>query len=84
MGSNASLFPKICEVLAVGMGASSSEFRIPYFMMDAFISVQLYRELPGSIFHMSNCNIPFEAGEPLNESYGPCNLESSTDASSAA
>ena len=32
-GSKLSLFPKICEVEAVGIGATNNEFRTPYLLI---------------------------------------------------
>ena len=64
MGSIHSLYPKICEVDAVGIGANNNELRIPRSRIRVFKSVQSYRSL-GSTPHKSNCNSPREAGDPL-------------------
>ena len=66
-GSKHSLNPKICEVDAVGIGASKSEFRIPCSMIDCFKACQSYRPGVGSTPHISNCSIPFDAGESSND-----------------
>ena len=52
-GSKHSLNPKICEVLAVGMGATRSEFRTPYFIIFPRNEFQSYLSL-GVTFHISN------------------------------
>ena len=40
-GSKDSLFPNICEVEAVGIGAISNEFLMPYFTISFFKLSQL-------------------------------------------
>ena len=67
IGSKHSVLPRICDVLAVGMGARSSEFRRPCFTMRAFKAVQSYRPASGSTPHMSYCRMPWDAGDPKNE-----------------
>ena len=62
MGSIHSLYPRICEVDAVGIGAINNEFLIPYFIIPSFNSCQLYLSL-GVAPHISNCNNPLCAGE---------------------
>ena len=91
IGSKHSLFPKICDVLAVGIGASNREFRRPCCFILSFKLFQLYIFLRytgslsvGSTFHISNCKMPFDAGEPINVSYEPQRNEISIDACNAA
>merc|ERR1712195_256763 len=62
-GSKHSLFPKICDVDAVGIGAINKELRKPCVAMLAFNVTQSQRS-EGVTFHMSYCNCPFEAGDP--------------------
>merc|ERR1712118_3371 len=82
-GSNDSLLPQIWAVLAVGIGATSNEFRIPCCAILAFNSVQFHRPLLGLTFHKSNCNLPSLAGEPAYVSYGPSRSANSHEASQA-
>src|SRR4051812_1437484 len=51
-GSKHSLLPSICEVEAVGIGATSKELRTPYFFTSVFSSVQSQRE-EGVTSHIS-------------------------------
>ena len=51
-----SLFPRICAVEAVGMGASRSEFLTPCCATRAFSADQSHRE-DGVTPHMSYCRI---------------------------
>merc|ERR1719313_411931 len=67
-GSKDSLFPRICAVLAVGIGATRREFRRPCSTILAFNPVQSQRPDFGATFQKSNCNLPLLAGEPLNVS----------------
>ena len=50
--SKASLFPRIYEVEAVGIGATSREFLIPYFLISSLSWDQLW--FFGCTFHISN------------------------------
>merc|ERR1719198_1508879 len=70
-GSNDSLLPSICAVLAVGIGATSKEFRIPCLAIRDLRSDQSHRPELGFTPHMSNCNCPLLAGDPSYVSYGP-------------
>lgn len=83
-GSKHSLLPKICDVEAVGIGASKSELRMPCFCIRAFSFCQSQRPLFGSSPHMSNCKIPYEAGLPTKFLYGPSTIAKSTDDYNAA
>src|SRR5438309_2008242 len=56
-GSKHSLLPKICEVLAVGIGAMSKELRMPYFLISSR-STSHSQRLVGVTFHISNWRIP--------------------------
>ena len=71
IGSKHSLKPKICDVLAVGIGATNNELRNPYSIIYSLRIDQLYRSFVGSTPHISNCNTPFEAGDPSKELYAP-------------
>merc|ERR1740121_850991 len=83
-GSNDSLLPRICAVLAVGIGATNREFRKPCFAIFAFRAVQSHRPLFGVVPQRSNCNLPLLAGEPPYVSYVPSRSAKSQDASQAA
>ena len=72
-GSKHSLNPRICDVLAVGIGATNSELRRPWSQIDFFKAAQSYLLL-GVTPHISNCKTPFDAGEPLNVEYGSFNF----------
>src|SRR5437764_94277 len=65
-----SLLPSICEVLAVGIGASNKEFRTPYFFTSSFSTSHSHRS-PGVTSHISYWKIPWLTGEPSYVSYGP-------------
>src|ERR1051325_6846218 len=78
-GSKHSLLPRICDVEAVGMGASNSELRTPYFFTSSFNTSHSQRLL-GVTPHISNWKIPSETGEPMKLSYGPSMMERSFDA----
>ena len=84
IGSKHSVLPRICDVLAVGIGAKSSEFRNPCFMMRSFREIQSYRPASGSTPHMSYCRMPCDAGDPAKVLYGPSFSAKSHDAVSAA
>jgi len=82
-GSVDSLLPIIWAVDAVGIGANNNELRTPYW--DIFWrSVTQSHRLLGVTPHMSNCNTPWDIGEPSYELYGPDIWASSHDASTAA
>ena len=78
-GSNASLFPNICAVDAVGIGANNNEFLTPYFTT-SFLSV-FQSQLPERSLsfspHISYWKIPFSIGDPEIDSYGPTSLDMS-------
>ena len=75
-GSKHSLFPNICEVDAVGIGATNKEFLTPYCFTSSFNVAHSQRSV-GVTPHMSNWNIPFDTGEPAKVSYGPCSFAKS-------
>lgn len=75
--SNVSLFPRIYDVDAVGIGATNKEFLIPYFFMSSFKEFQSY--ILAYLFQRSNYKSPSLAGDPLKVSYGPCSLANSID-----
>ena len=85
-GSNASLFPKICEVEAVGIGATNNEFLTPCFITSFLKPAQSQRpESSSSLMFQRLCwNSPCEIGEPLKEEYGPSTFDSSIEAVTAA
>merc|ERR1711972_426948 len=83
-GSKLSLLPRIWAVLAVGIGATRSEFRRPCCAIFVFKAVQSQRPLFGVRPHKSNCSWPLLAGEPAKVSYGPSRSDNSHDASHAA
>lgn len=56
--------PRICEVLAVGIGDTNSEFRKPWMRIFAFSPSQSHKPLVGLTFHISNCSKPLDAGDP--------------------
>src|SRR5579862_5619533 len=56
-GSKHSLKPKICEVDAVGMGATSNELRTPCLAI-FFLSLSQSHKSDGSTPHISYCKIP--------------------------
>ena len=62
-GSKHSLLPRIWAVDAVGIGASSSELRTPWFLMRPLSATQSHR-FDGVTPHMSNCSTPLLMGEP--------------------
>ena len=74
-GSKHSLNPRICDVLAVGIGANNVEFLSPFCLIEVFNFTQSYL-LDGSTPHKSNCNIPSDAGEPSKDEYAPRKLGS--------
>ena len=78
-GSKHSLFPKICAVEAVGIGANNSELRTPCSFTSSFKTSHSQRSV-GATFHKSNWNSPFETGDPLIVSYGPSTFAKSFDA----
>jgi len=53
-GSKLSLFPKTCEVEAVGIGARSNEFLAPNFMTSYLSFSQSYLFDAGVTFQRSN------------------------------
>lgn len=53
-GSKLSLFPRIYEVEAVGIGASNKEFLAPYFITSSFNCSQSYLPEVGFLSHKSN------------------------------
>ncbi|MNL10697.1 hypothetical protein D3C87_1315040 [compost metagenome] len=65
-GSKHSLLPKICEVDAVGIGATNKELYTPSLTTFLRNASQSQRPLSGVTFHKSNWNLPFDNGEPLN------------------
>ena len=86
IGSKHSLLPRICDVLAVGIGASSSELRMPQRAMSAFSVAQSQRPLSvlSATSHMSYCSRPSEAGEPTNVVYAPRHFVSASSSGSSA
>ncbi len=60
-----SLLPRICDVEAVGMGATSNELRMPCLITSAF---RVYRSSGGLAQQRSNWNSPLDVGEPGNVS----------------
>ena len=65
-GSKHSLLPRICEVDAVGMGATSSELRTPLAAIFSRRPVQSWRSPPGISVtpHISGWRMPLDTGEP--------------------
>ncbi len=53
-GSKLSLFPKIYDVEAVGIGATRSEFLVPCSITSFLKDSQSYLSVGGFSFHMSN------------------------------
>ena len=80
-GSKHSLFPKICEVEAVGIGATNKELRTPFFTTFSRKLSQSQRPELGVTFHISNWKMPLEIGEPSQVEYGPSLIANSMDAS---
>lgn len=76
-GSTLSLLPRICAVEAVGIGATSSEFRRPCSAILAFRPAQSCLS-EGVTPQRSNWRRPSEAGEPSYVSYVPSSLASYT------
>ena len=66
-GSKDSQFPKIYEVLAVGIGATNKEFLKPCNLIYSFKLSQSY-SAEGLTSQRSNYNFPKEAGDPLKVS----------------
>ena len=62
-GSKHSLLPRICEVEAVGIGATSKLFRTPNLAMRSFKLAQSQRSV-GRTFHRSCDKRPWLAGDP--------------------
>ena len=85
-GSNASLFPKICAVDAVGIGATNNEFLTPYFITSFLNAFQSH--LPDKSLsvlpHISYWKIPFSIGDPPIDSYGPNTFAKSLEDVNAA
>src|SRR5262245_52067547 len=85
-GSNASLFPKICEVEAVGIGAINNELRTPFSITSFLNDAQSH--LPDK---SESCNpqrlywnSPCEIGDPAKVEYGPSSFAISIEAVTAA
>ena len=85
-GSKHSLFPKICEVDAVGIGATNNEFLTPFFFISFLSLAQSHLPLKSSSLtpHILCWNSPLEIGEPLYDLYVPSLWASSIDAVKAA
>ena len=66
-GSIDSLLPRICAVDAVGIGATSSELRMPNLTSRALSAAQSKR-FEGVTPQRSNCSWPLLAGEPAKVS----------------
>lgn len=74
-GSTLSLLPKIWAVEAVGIGATSREFRRPCSAILAFRPAQSCLSV-GFTPQRSNWSRPSEAGDPAYVSYVPSSLAS--------
>ncbi|MNF98121.1 hypothetical protein D3C84_809720 [compost metagenome] len=85
-GSNASLFPRICEVEAVGIGATNNELRTPCSITSFLNEAQSQRPDNSSSFipHILYWNSPLDIGEPSNVEYGPSSFAISIEAVTAA
>ncbi len=70
-------------MLAVGIGATSSELRTPCAAMSARSAAQSQRS-DGVTPHMSGWRTPLETGEPAYDEYGPSFCASSHEVLSAA
>ena len=85
-GSNASLFPKICAVDAVGIGATNNEFLTPLDFISFLKDFQSQRPDKSESFlpHISYWKTPFSIGDPTIDSYGPNSFAKSLDDVNAA
>lgn len=82
-GSKHSFHPRICEVEAVGIGATRRELRTPCSLIWARRVVQSQRSV-GTRPQRSNWSLPCDMGEPSYVSYLPRSRAISHDASRAA